>query len=165
MRTDPKQFREDDRSPAELAKAILDHEFSPPGDTSSRWTFREQWLCDGFSDDPDNKVHELTVGVVSALKLIEDGISLGMREKKDFSATLEVLHAYRQESLDLRPHNIKGSRVEGLSHTEEQMRDNADRAGGKSVEMMNCDRIEKLVRQLGRKLCIQLTEPGQGLNS
>jgi hypothetical protein len=73
MPIDPKQYQEDARSPQELAKTILDHEFTPRGPDSASISFRERLLMD-LSGDGGFAQKKHAFAVLWALKNLEENV-------------------------------------------------------------------------------------------
>jgi hypothetical protein len=131
--------KHDSRSAQQLARAILDHEFTPrEGDLpqASSMTFREQLLYD-FGTDGEMPYSRL---LLWPLKTLADGIPLDRQRKHDLAHALEVIYAYRRDSTDL------------------LIIDAHEDVTTSQVEISNLASIETLVRALAHKLKIILIE-------
>lgn len=173
MPIDPKKFKQDPRSPQELAKAILDHELDPHTPTTSSLTFREQ-LHQDFDHKPLGK-H--IAGLVWALKDVEEAIPLTSDTKSALRHGLRVIAQYRQERAftrdfqevlsnpDLAPKDevLRASRAwfAPPADDERARRSLLEGMEESMIEIANLNQIEKLMRALAPKLAVSLIEPEQ----
>src|SRR5690348_13826979 len=98
MPIDPEKFKQDERSPQELAKAILDHEFRPGGGKYYSLTFRERLLMD-YQSDGEVKHAPAMLWV---LKELEEGLPILMGRKDSLRYALQVIDVYKRESAHYR---------------------------------------------------------------
>ena len=156
MSFDSKQFKQDGRSPQELAKAILDHEFLPGTGQSYSITFREQMLMD--YQTPHQMEHPVLSkygsGLVWTLKKLEEGISIDQNQKRQLSHAIQVINAYRMETAAFRDDSARRA-------TDWKQREEAEMMGTYAVGISNLMSVEKIVRSLAQKLDVLLIEPGR----
>jgi hypothetical protein len=156
MPVKPENFKQDPCSPHELAKAILDHEYTPGGSNSFSLTFREELFLDHLS--LNEKEHG--AGLLFTLKRLEERLPVdGGLGKDRLRHALEVIDAYRKESAESRDRNAK----EAAGHdgvTAEGQRGAAEAMETCMVEISNLASIERLTRTLAHKLGVFLIEPG-----
>lgn len=172
MPIDPEKFKQDPRSPQELAKAILDHELNPPSVDSYRLTLREKLCLDNNSQAQADHfmLHEYGSRLLWAMKALEDGSPLDRDERFDLQYALQVIDAYRQKSEIERDRSAKAANAPLANpagsaedrRLAEYRRDRADEMESYMVEINNLDSIEKLMRSLAHKLGIPLIEPVRG---
>lgn len=176
MPVDPAKLTPDDRTPQALAKAILEHEFSPESQDGifQRVSFREQMEYNAH--DHGHPAARL----LWPLKYLADGRPLTPFARTDFSHGLEVIAAYRADSTDARDryaihanpdlHPCNAAQREarqvhrrfGRPDTDAR-REAADEMETSAVEIGNLKLIEKLLRVLAdhRDVNIKLIEPGR----
>lgn len=153
-------LKPDNRTPQELAKAILDHEVDPKSEKQPSYNFRET-LC---LNPNEQNGHPL----LQCLKCIEEGIPLTGQMKKKLAGALKEIDDYRRESM-AHNHMLKQG-LQGvpqdfyirLLKTESQKRAAQDNIGDNAVAINNLNHIEKLMRVLAEKLGITLIEPTRG---
>lgn len=147
---------------AELAKYILDHEFSPGTNEKYRLSWREQLLIDYNTEyEVPNADH-----VLFLLKQTEDGYDVTRRERIQFGRhALSVIKAYIDESRALQASYTaqanpgKSDEIIPALNSDESKREAQNLAETSIVEQMNMERIKKLVLILAKKLAIELTAP------
>jgi hypothetical protein len=163
MPIDPEKFKQDRRTPAELAKAILDHDFTPRLDHYYGMTFREHLLFDGNS--PSEVQHG--TGLLWTLKTLEADVPLIQEHKDGLRHALEVMAAYRRESANYRDSGLnKGAIAQAKRDTspnweyiERLRREDADWRETCMVEISNLNAIEKMIRALAQRLNVPLIDP------
>jgi hypothetical protein len=160
MPIDTKTLKQDPRSPRELVKAILDHQFCPRGGMPYSISFREQLLMD--YQTANWQVAEHGTPLVLTLKGWEEGARPSRHEKCAFSHALQVLDAYRKETAHFRNDDVREAREareEGSPHAEFLRRVAAESMESCKVKISNLNSIERLVRTLAHKLNVALIEP------
>ena len=155
-------LKRDNRSPKDIAKAILNHELAPPTDTEYGMTFREQLLYN-WGADAEGPGQPRNCYIVRTLKLLEEGKTLKNEEvgttiRQDLPRILQLLHLMRE---DLRT-EISEDQKTAKSEKDLFLRREAINSLEDSViNIINLDKIEKLARTLASKLGIPLIEPGR----
>ncbi len=148
------------RSPQQLARAILDHELTPPGRVlRSGVSFREQMLMD-YEIDDDREVTEHAGPLAIALKSLEAGAPPDRDGNGVLSRALQVIEAYKKEAAGYRDDAARHARE--APHSELLRQDAAEEVEKCAAEISNLNSIEKLVRQLAHRVGVSLIEPGRG---
>jgi hypothetical protein len=161
MPVDPKRIKPDNRSPQQLAKAILDHEFTPRvGEIRYSTSFREQLLMDYQTDY--REVADHGEPLVITLKALEEGSPPRPDDKRRLRHALQVIDAYKIGAAEWRDDGAREARdtVAG-PHTEALRRAAAESMETRMVEISNLKAIERLVRALAHNLGVSLVEPGR----
>lgn len=165
MPIDPEKFKQDPRTPQQLAKAILDHQFTPGKAESPSVGFGKQLLM----DDEEGYGGKHGRGLLIALQAIAADLPLGNTEKRDMRHALEAIDSYRRESAAFRDMVARDANamppelvpfVYGQAAADLPRKD-FDSMESFMVELGNLKTIEKLVRALASKLDISLIEPGR----
>lgn len=168
MPLDPDKYKQENRSPKELAKAILDHEVKPRSPVDYRFTFREKLCCDHRTQEQEDYpvLREHGSMLLWAMKSLEDDSPLDRDERFHLRHALLVIDAYRQKSEIERDRFAKSANAP-LAHPPHSAEDHrmaefrreiADEMGDYIVEISNLNSIEKLIRSLAHKLGIPLIE-------
>lgn len=165
------KHKPDRRTPQQLAKAILDHEFTPA--SLVRMTFREQLLHDHLTRWEKEHANKLLWG----LKRMEGGETPDRAILQDFCHGLLAISAYKKASRELKDMNKTDSSSEPDTTIEERIsllvnegdlrppptdynkEENEDLIRDYALEINNLNHIEKLFRTLAKKLHIDLIEP------
>ena len=174
MPIDPASLQPELPSPIELAQTILDHDFSPHTERFLGTNVREQLLYNAADD------HHPAARLLAPLIQLADGLPLTPLGKRDLAHGLEVLAAYRQDSMrvrdraavhanpDVRPRNAaqaEARRAHGIfgRPTEDAQRDAHHDMTGAAIEIGNLKLIEKLLCTLAMhpEVNVRLIEPGR----
>jgi hypothetical protein len=159
----PEKFKEDPRSPQELAKAILDHPLTPRGQEPYSVSFRERLLLD------DDTQYQAQHPVLSAhgsplaftLKACEEGASLGRTDKRRLSHALQVIDAFKNRAAEIREDSARQVAATPVALHNAYHRGEAESMEDCLVEIIHLNAIEQLVRALAHKLGVTLIEPGR----
>jgi|GEM_PF-5969206 len=161
MPVDPDKYKQDSRSPQELAKAILDHQLTPSGSEPYSVSFREQLLID-YGKDHHRKhpvLGKYVSGLVWTLKAWEEGSLPDHLKKRAFSHALQVIDAYKHEAAQSRDDAERDTTGINGQHAEFHQRAAAEEMESQMVAISNLKSIENLVRTLAGKLGVSLIEP------
>src|SRR5437667_8235488 len=96
MPPDSASPKPDSRSPRELASAILQHEFTPGCEDFPGKSFREQLLDNAEDGNPQAQ------RLFSPLNALAGGLPLDLRHQRGLTRALQVIAAYRDDSIQLR---------------------------------------------------------------
>jgi hypothetical protein len=156
MPIDPDSLKQDPRSPQELAKAILDHEFTPRATDSASISFRERLLMD-LSGDQGFAQRKHAFALVWALKNLEENIPLSKVSQRDLRHALRVTSCYRQESAEFT--DLYATAAEGGASTASLRREAAKSMHASEAEISNLGSIEQLLRTLAPKIGVSFIGP------
>lgn len=157
----------DNRTPQQLAEAILNHEISARHESSPSLTFRELLFMDHLTEDEKKHGGKL----LWALKTLEEDIPLTPRQRKALAMALNVLAHYKKDFREFQNDALRASHgnIEDSDGSTNLYRDTLakhpkqahNEIGEMAVYIGNVNHIEKIIRILAQKLVIDLIEPKQ----
>lgn len=162
----PDKFKQDQRSPQELAKAILDHVLTPrDGGCPYSLSFRERLFMDYQVLHNNRILRKYGEPLVLTLKAIEEGAPPNADIKRRLSHALLVTDAYKKEAVEFRQDAIIEANEafvdpEGKPPLSFQRKD-AENIEAFTVEIINLQAIDRLMRALAHKLGVSLVEPSR----
>jgi hypothetical protein len=174
MPIDRDRFKQDPRTPQQLANAILDHEVTPRAGKGYGMTFREQlWADYDTLHQMDHPVlRKWGSGLLLTLKRLEEGVtnSTDRENRRQLSHALDVIQVYRREQAEWRDAARGDTNLVETVQPHENwsglprdwyQREAADDVETHMVAISNLSSVEKLMRILADKLGISLREPGR----
>jgi hypothetical protein len=163
MPIDAERYKQDPRTPQELAKAILDHVVTPrEAEVPYSLTFREYLLMDYQAPHDIPALRKYGEGLVLTLKGMEEGAIPDQKVKGRLRHALLVIDAYKQERAEWRDDDAREAREMDGPHGNFHQRKAAESMETQMVAISNLKAIEKLVRTLSQKLGVSLVEPDRG---
>lgn len=159
MPFDPDKYKQDPRTPQELAKAILDHQVTPQGGGCPySVSFRERLLMDYQAMHDDLILRKYGEPLVIVLKGMEEGASPDRDDKRYFRHGLRVIDSYKKEAAEWRDDEARKARETNGPHAQTLRRAAAESMETRMVEINNFKAIEKLIRTLAVRIGVSLVE-------